>query len=174
MQQLASLSYAHTSMRDIAAAAGMNVSRLNYYFADKPDLIIFAVRHFKQTFGAKLAEAILPNSTVDAIIEILVQAATKDATMHRFWYDIRNQSLFDPTYHEIVREVVADLEALTVRVLRMINPQRDAIEILPLAGSMIDALFFHAVRMTLLGAADADVVMREQLTALARRYRDGS
>ena len=46
--------YAETSLRDIAAAAGINLGRLHYYFGSKTDLVTFAIRRYKSSYITNL------------------------------------------------------------------------------------------------------------------------
>ena len=73
---------------------------LHYYFADKTELIIYGVRHYK-------AECVHPvrrhrRDDVDHAEELrdgfaakLAETRRRRSPMHRLWYDLRNQSMFD-------------------------------------------------------------------------------
>lgn len=171
LRELARLGYAHTSMRDIATAADMNLGRLNYYFEDKTDLIVFTIRRFKQTFVARLAEAVERGGSVDAVIEVLVDSATKGAAVHRFWYDLRTQSLFDPAFRDVVGEIEADMAAMTIRTLRLVAPEKDSTQFLSLANSLIDGVFFRGMQASLRGDVGAADKMRAELAMAAAHYR---
>lgn len=41
----------------------------------------------------------------------------EDATMHRFWYDLRNQSLFDQAFRSDVCEIDQSLERMIWRIV---------------------------------------------------------
>jgi hypothetical protein len=44
----------------------------------------------------------------------------EDATLHRLWYDLRNQSLFDDSYRSDVLEIDQSLERMIWRIVSKI------------------------------------------------------
>ncbi len=171
LRSLSAQSYARTSLRDIAAAADINLGRLHYYFGDKSELIVFTVRRFKQTFIARLAEIIVDRHSVEEAIEALVESAVTSTTMHRFWYDLRNQALFEPKYRDVVSEIEHELKAMTGTVLRLIDPARDPEPFRDLAYVALDGIFFQGIQAVLFGDDSVRERMTQALFAVVMAYR---
>lgn len=168
---LAMQSYARTSLRDIASAADINLGRLHYYFSDRIDLVIFAVQRFQATFVAELAQVIDTQRTIEAAIAKLVHSALTATQMHRFWYDLRNQALFEPRYRDIVIEIDRDLKAITAALLLLIDPMRDVAPHLDLAYGALDGIFLRAIQAVVYGEENIAERMTRALTTAADEYR---
>ncbi|TCQ06073.1 TetR family transcriptional regulator [Rhizobium sp. PP-F2F-G36] len=171
LRSLSTQSYARTSLRDIAAAADINLGRLHYYFGDKSELIVFTVRRFKQTFIARLADIIVDRHSVEEAIEALVESAMTSTAMHRFWYDLRNQALFEPKYRAVVTEIERDLKGITGTVLRLIDPTRDPEPFQDLAYVTLDGIFFQGIQAVTFGDEGVRERMTQALFAVVKAYR---
>jgi AcrR family transcriptional regulator len=90
---------------------------LGYYFADKIDLIAHCVRLQQGRCAAVLEGVARDAATVDDLLQRFVDALAAvlrdDGPAQRLWYDLRLESLFEPS----IREEVAAIE----------SPVRDAI-----------------------------------------------
>lgn len=89
---------------------------LHYYFESKEDLLIYCVRIYKEGFvdairkATEGAEAI--SGMHSAFCEVLVDTILSEADVHRLWYDIRTQAMFDETFVPIVSEIENMMQAL--------------------------------------------------------------
>src|ERR1044072_2462365 len=96
---LSELGYARTSLREIAQNSDFSHGVLHYYFRDKVDLITFCVRQYKAecvTRYDQVAGTSAPAEQLRAgFAGAMVATLREDAAMHRLWYDLRNQSLFE-------------------------------------------------------------------------------
>jgi hypothetical protein len=77
--------------------------------------------------------------------------------MHRLWYDLRNQSLFDETFRADVLEIDQSLERM---IWRIVSKYAELSQVSPpvtpsLAYALMDGLFQHALLRQLAGSADA-------------------
>ena len=113
--------YANTSLRDIANDSDFTHGVLHYYFADKNELMIFVVREYKVECVTRYDTAV-EAATSAADLAVRFAAALKDtvivdASMHRLWYDMRAQSLFDERFRSVVGEIEQGLEDMTWRVV---------------------------------------------------------
>ncbi len=79
----------------------------------------------------------------------------EDATLHRPWYDLRNQSLFDDSYRGDVLESDQSLER---RIWRIVSKFAGTpLTVSPsTAYALFDGLFQQALLKNLAGRADAD------------------
>lgn len=170
LRSLSAQSYARTSLRDIAAAADINLGRLHYYFEDKSDLIVFTVQRFKQTFIARLGDIVVDRHSVEEAIETLVESAMTSTAMHRFWYDLRNQALFEPKYRAVVGEIEHDLKGITGSVLRLIDPTRDPEPFQDLAYVTLDGIFFQGIQAVTFGEDGVRERMTQALFAVVMVY----
>lgn len=117
--------YAHTGIRDIAAAAGVSSSQINYYFESKERLIEEVLR---QSYAAIEKEFRLSVLNVDdaeercrRVIRYMYKTAKDRHPFYMIYYDAMGESLmgerFRKAYEEIVRGFVA--------FFREIGPQDD-------------------------------------------------
>ncbi|HYA51463.1 MAG TPA: TetR family transcriptional regulator, partial [Streptosporangiaceae bacterium] len=99
LQTLAELGYARTSLRDIAQNSNFSHGVLHYYFSDKFELITYCVRQYRAECVTRYDSIVATaGSAAELKREFGAAMATtlrEDATLHRLWYDLRNQSLFD-------------------------------------------------------------------------------
>ncbi|HEY9312407.1 TetR/AcrR family transcriptional regulator [Williamsia sp.] len=118
---LAELGYARTSLREIAQNSAFSHGVLHYYFADKLDLIAQAVRIYEDVCVTRYDEVIASASTAqelrDEFAEMFFATLESDSALHRLWYDLRNQTLFESSFREDVREIESRREDMTWRVV---------------------------------------------------------
>lgn len=167
---LGELGYARASLREIAARSPFSHGVVHYYFRDKHELIVFCVRHYKarcvHRYDGVVDTARSPEQLVEGFARALQQTLRDEAPMHRLWYDLRSQSMFEPALSEAVTEIDRTLEAMVWRVLtryaeladRPLVPSRTA------AYGVLDGLFQQA----LLAAGDGDGAV---LTGLGDQVR---
>ena len=175
LKTLSELGYARTSLREIAQNSEFSHGVLHYYFADKVDLITHCVREYKALcvtrYDQVVATATTPEELADGFLAKLAETLTGDASMHRLWYDLRNQSMFEPTFHEDVAAIDASLERMIWRVVsryaelsggRIGLPSSDAY-------AMLDGLFERALLRHLSGDQTALPTLRATAQVLPPR-----
>lgn len=117
---LAELGYARTSLREIAQKSEYSHGVLHYYFTDKVDLICTSVRQYKSRcatrYDAVTQTAATREALLEGFLERLGDTIRTEAPMHRLWYDLRAQALFDPAFREDVIQIDALLEQMVWRV----------------------------------------------------------
>jgi AcrR family transcriptional regulator len=161
LQTLAELGYARTSLRDIAQNSDFSHGVLHYYFSDKFELITYCVRQYKAECVTRYDSVVATAGSADELKRGFgaAMAATlrEDATMHRLWYDLRNQSLFDEAIRGDVREIDQSLERMIWRIVTKFADLAAAPPVVPssLAYAVFDGLFQHALIGHLAGHADA-------------------
>ncbi len=161
LQTLAELGYARTSLRDIAQNSGFSHGVLHYYFSDKIELITYCVRQYKAECVTRYDNIVASAGSADELKQgfgaAMAATLVQDATMHRLWYDLRNQSLFDDSYRSDVREIDQSLERMIWRIVSKFAELAGA----PLAVSsspayaVFDGLFQQALIRHLAGRAEA-------------------
>lgn len=121
LQTLSELGYARTSLREIAQNSEFSHGVLHYYFTDKVDLITHCVRQYKAGCVARYDLMFAVANTVPELREGfaagLAQTLVQDATMHRLWYDLRAQSLFEESFRADIAEIDESLERMIWRVI---------------------------------------------------------
>jgi AcrR family transcriptional regulator len=119
---LADLGYARTSLRTIADNTEFSHGLLHYYFADKTELITYCVRRYKescmQRYEGLLAVASTPAELAEACGEGLAATLADAPLMHRLWYDLRSQSLFEEAFREDVAEIDGGLQDMIWNLVR--------------------------------------------------------
>ena len=126
IQALRKLGYANTSLRDIAADAGLSLGTFHYYFEDKSELISYCVQIYIENLVRQLLQSGLDATTQEEIVEnvagVLARTLVKDSQTLRIWYDIRLQSMFEerfrPTKDDCEREFMGAIQEL-VRFLEI-------------------------------------------------------
>ena len=121
LQTLAELGYARTSLREIAQNSQFSHGVLHYYFSDKEDLITHCVRQYEAACVTRYDEIVAAASSAAELKRdfsaAMAQTLRTDAPMHRLWYDLRNQSLFEESFRADVLEIDQRREEMIWRVI---------------------------------------------------------
>jgi TetR/AcrR family transcriptional repressor of bet genes len=121
LRTLGELGYARTSLREIAGNSEFSHGVLHYYFDDKLELIIYCVRYYKARcvtrYDAVIAEATSADGLAESFAAKLVETIVDEAPMHRLWYDLRTQSMFEPALRDAVTMIDKTLEEMVWRVV---------------------------------------------------------
>lgn len=117
---LAELGYARTSLREIAQKCDFTHGVFHYYFSDKVDLILCAVHNYKFGCAKRYDVVVATSRTADELVEgflaKLGETLRDEPHMHRLWYDLRSQALFEDAFREQVLEIDQLLEDMIARV----------------------------------------------------------
>ncbi|MET4167477.1 AcrR family transcriptional regulator [Gordonia terrae] len=118
---LAELGYARTSLREIAQNSEYSHGVLHYYFTDKLDLIAHAVRQYEAVCVTRYDEAVANATDAahlrDEFADTFFAGMHSEASIHRLWYDLRNQSMFDDSFRSDVIEIESRREEMIWRVV---------------------------------------------------------
>ena len=121
LRTLGELGYARTSLREIANNSEFSHGVVHYYFDDKLELIIYCVRYYKAhcvtRYDAVIAESTTAAGLVEAFAAKLAETIRDEAPMHRLWYDLRTQSMFEDSLREAVTMIDKTLEEMIWRVV---------------------------------------------------------
>jgi AcrR family transcriptional regulator len=172
---LAELGYARTSLREIAANSAFSHGVLHYYFRDKVDLITHSVRQYKAECVSRYDDIVSAAEDGDELAHgFAVAMATTmrdDAAMHRLWYDLRNQSMFDDAFRTDVAEIDAGLEGMIWRVVsRYTELTGTAVALSPKAAyAVFDGLFLQALGRWTSDPLGAAAELEESVERLLRQ-----
>jgi AcrR family transcriptional regulator len=161
LQTLAELGYARTSLREIAQNTTFSHGVLHYYFSDKQDLITHCVRQYEAACVMRYDEIVAGATSADQLKRefsaAMAQTLRTDAPMHRLWYDLRNQSLFEESFLADVLEIDQRREAMIWSVVsRYAELARISVALSPAAAyAILDGLFQQALLHYLAGDDDA-------------------
>ncbi|MDN5916188.1 MAG: TetR/AcrR family transcriptional regulator [Pseudonocardia sp.] len=161
LQTLSELGYARTSLREIAQNSDFSHGVLHYYFRDKVELITYCVRQYKATcvlrYDSIAATADEPDALATAFGDGLAATLVEDKLMHRLWYDLRSQSLFEESFRDDVADIDGSLERMIWRIVTAYSgllgrpPSCEP----PFAYAAFDGLFQHALLRHLSGSETA-------------------
>jgi AcrR family transcriptional regulator len=161
LQTLAELGYARTSLREIAQNSTFSHGVLHYYFSDKVDLITHCVKHYKaicvQRYDQILADAATADGLAHGFADGLAATARADTALHRLWYDMRSQSMFEPAFRTDVLEIDDSLQRMIWRIVSRYaelcghTPAVDS----SAAYAVFDGLFQQALLRHICGSAGA-------------------
>lgn len=151
LKTLGELGYARTTLREIANNSTFSHGVVHYYFQDKLELVIHSVRYYKARcvtrYDSVLAASLTPDGLVDAFAAKLAETIREEAPMHRLWYDLRTQSMFEEQLRDAVTVIDKTLEEMIWRVVARYAELADRPPRLeaPLAYAMLDGLFQQAL-----------------------------
>ena len=172
LQTLAEQGYARTSLRDIAQNSEFSHGVLHYYFADKFELITYCVRQYKAVcvtrYDSIVATATSAGELRDDVAAAMAATLRDDAAMHRLWYDLRNQSMFEEAFRADAKAIDQSLERMIWRIATKYADLSEA----PLAVdpatayAIMDGTFQHALIRHLSGDESAAGALSETVRAL--------
>ena len=148
---LGEMGYARASLREIAGNSPFSHGVVHYYFHDKLELVIYSVRYYKARcvtrYDGVVADSTSPDELVDAFAAKLAETIRDEAPMHRLWYDLRTQSLFEQPLRDAITEIDATLEAMIWRVVDRYATLAGRPSSVPraVAYGMLDGLFQQAL-----------------------------
>jgi AcrR family transcriptional regulator len=172
---LGELGYAKTSLREIAQNSQFSHGVVHYYFADKFELITHCVRYYKAQCVTRYDGLVADSRTHEELLarfgDKLVETLTTEAPMHRLWYDLRSQALFEEQFRPDVLVIDATLEDMIGRVvLRYAElADRPLVMDVPTIYALLDGIFEKALLGHLTGDQDAAARLRARVLDLLPR-----
>ncbi len=148
---LGELGYAKSSLREIANNSEFTHGVVHYYFHDKFELIVYCVKYYKsqcvRRYDGVVADATTPEELLDGFAAKLRQTLREEAPMHRLWYDLRSQSMFEESLREAVTMIDRTLEQMIWRVVSRYAELagRDPVTDSAAAYGLLDGLFQQAL-----------------------------
>jgi AcrR family transcriptional regulator len=172
LQTLSEQGYARTSLRDIAQNSEFSHGVLHYYFSNKVDLIIQSVKQYKAVCVKRYDEIVATARTARELKHgfsvALAGTLHDDASMHRLWYDLRNQSLFEESFRADVLEIDQSLQRMIWRIVSQYAELAGApLAVSPsVAYAIFDGLFQQALLRQLAGHGDAGRQLQESVESI--------
>jgi TetR/AcrR family transcriptional repressor of bet genes len=169
---LGELGYAKTSLREIAQNSPFSHGVLHYYFDNKIELIIYCVRYYKAQCVTRYDEIVATSVTADELrarfADKLVETLTDEPQMHRLWYDLRTQAMFELELRQAVLEIDKSLEVMIWRVVSRFAELSDAAPTLDSATTyaLLDGVFEKALLEHLTGTGTALPSLHERALTL--------
>ncbi len=163
---LAALGYARTSLREIAQNSEFSHGVLHYYFSDKVDLIICSVKQYKARCVTRYDHAVESASTYEELMEGFLQSLADtlrdEGHVHRLWYDLRSQALFEEAFRADVVQIDKSLEDMIWRIMSRFSELSGAPSGMPPSATyaLFDGLFQQALLKHLSGDATAIDAMK--------------
>lgn len=170
LKTLGELGYARTTLREIANNSPFSHGVVHYYFQDKLELVIHSVRYYKARcvtrYDSVLANSMTADGLVEAFAAKLAETIREEAPMHRLWYDLRTQSMFEDQLRDAVTVIDKTLEAMIWRVVSRYAELAERPPALEpqVAYGMLDGMFQQALLAYVCGGP-------EVLTGLAAQVR---
>ncbi len=172
LQTLAELGYARTSLREIAQNSQFSHGVLHYYFSDKEDLITHCVRQYEAACVTRYDEIVASARSAEELTRefssAMAQTLRTDAPMHRLWYDLRNQSLFEDSFRADVLEINQRREEMIWRVISCYADFSGiTVALSPSAAyAILDGLFQQALLHLLAGHDEAAEDLRSNVVGV--------
>jgi AcrR family transcriptional regulator len=166
---LGALGYARTSLRVIADNSAFSHGVLHYYFKDKADLIVCSIRQYKSRCVTRYDHVLETSADYATLrsgfLQELGETVRSEAALHRLWYDLRSQALFDEGLRADVIAIDRSLEAMVERILRRFAALAGRpFTIDPVVGyAIIDGLFQRCLLASAGGDPDAVDLLKGQV-----------
>lgn len=157
LQTLGELGYARASLREIANNSEFSHGVVHYYFKDKLELIVYCVRYYKAQcvtrYDSVVSDSTTAEELLDAFAAKLVETLREEAPMHRLWYDLRTQSMFEEPLREAVTMIDHTLQEMIWRVVsRYAELSGRSVAMTPAAAyGVLDGVFQQALLAQLSG-----------------------
>ncbi len=151
LRTLGELGYAKFSLREMANHSEFTHGVVHYYFADKLDLIVYCVQHYKATcitrYDSVIDESFAAEELLRAFVDKLGETIEDEAPMHRLWYDLRSQSMFEPGLADAVSHIDESLAEMVWRVMARYGELAGAQLVVgkPEAYAILDGIFQQAL-----------------------------
>ncbi|GAA1935581.1 TetR/AcrR family transcriptional regulator [Microbacterium aoyamense] len=158
---IAEQGFANTGLRDISARTDVSTGILHYYFESKDDLIAQAIWQYKSECARRYDPILETATSADEMIArfgVEISATLRDeAELHRLWYDLRNQAMFEGGFRETI---LAIDELLTDMVWAVVERHAELRGTAPTidratAYALFDGLFLNCLIAYLRGDVDA-------------------
>nr|WP_218847171.1 TetR/AcrR family transcriptional regulator [Psychromicrobium silvestre] len=179
LQTLSELGYARTSLREIAQNSQFSHGVLHYYFKDKVELITYCVKRYKAACVTRYDQIVSTARTAEELrigfAEGMAQTLREDGSMHRLWYDLRGQSLFESAFRDDVAEIDESLRSMIWRIVSRYAELSDTESAFPAvtAYPLFDGLFQHALLKYLVDPGAAAEELRTGVELLLPRLMVG-
>ncbi|TLH49621.1 TetR/AcrR family transcriptional regulator [Mycolicibacterium aubagnense] len=148
-------------MRELAQHCEISLGILHYYFDDKDDLVVCCVRQYKDQFIDRYNSIVIEGGSgpelKTRISGALSNSLRESAVMHRLWYDLRTQALFDDRFALSIDEIDDSLAALTWKaVTAYARLTGKSVIVAPaIVYATADGLFHRALRDLITGDTEA-------------------
>ncbi|KJL47135.1 HTH-type transcriptional regulator BetI [Microbacterium hydrocarbonoxydans] len=169
---IAQRGFANTGLREIAKHSELSHGSLHYYFSDKDDLIAESVWLFKSECARRYDEAVATSLSCDELASRVAEEMSRtlrdESSMHRLWYDLRNQALFGTGFGETIVRIDELLEKMVWSILTRHAELAGRPSTLtpPLAYALVDGMFQHALIRFVRGDVDAVERLRRECEGL--------
>ena len=169
---IAERGFANTGLREIAHHSALSHGSLHYYFQDKDDLIAEAVWLNKSECARRYDEIVVTSGDATELVERVADAMAAtlrdDASLHRLWYDLRNQSLFEDGFRDTIVRIDALLEQMVWAIVQRHSELTGRPPILEpdVAYALVDGLFQNALIRFLRGDPGAIDRLRRDCAGL--------
>jgi AcrR family transcriptional regulator len=180
LQTLSELGYARTSLREIAQNSVFSHGVLHYYFNDKTDLILCCVRQYKAhcvtRYDQVVAESHTYEELVTGFLKVLGETVRNEGHLHRLWYDLRSQSLFEDAFRADVLAIDKSLEDMIWRIMARFSELTGLPQPLPpsVLYAVLDGLFQQCLLKHLSGDAAAVAEMQADVRLVLERVTKSS
>lgn len=178
LRTLGELGYAKASLREIANNSDYSHGVVHYYFEDKHDLLVYCVREEKarcvRRYDSVVTHSTTPDQLAAGFADKLVETLENDAAMHRLWYDVRTQSMFEARLREVTLEIDGWLEDMVWRIVSRYAELSDTVPAMPapVLYAIFDGLFQQALVSASLGregtSDDLRALVRQLLPTLIK------
>jgi len=151
LKTLGELGYARTSLREIANNSEFTHGVVHYYFRDKIDLISYCVRYYKTKCARRYDEVVETATSAEELatgfLGKMTQTLVEETPMHKLWYDLRAQSMFEEQLRPDVEAIDKLLEEMIWRILSRYADLTETVPTVdaPTAYALVDGLFEQAV-----------------------------
>lgn len=171
ISSLAELGFARMNLRDVAQRSGVSLGVIHYYFENKTELLIYCISIYKEDFSNSLKKLIEEATSLEQlqrnVANSLAETVAQHAHIHRLWYDVRAQAMFDAAFQPAVDEVEHGLIGIFQKVFDKLNAlsapcsEHDPLKLY----ITLDGWFRYFVQRQLQGDSTAVDIFRQRVHA---------
>lgn len=176
MELFAEKGYEGSSIRDLAARAGVNVAMVNYYFGSKEKLFESLVEQ-KASYTRGVLDEIVKNTSlsyigkIDAIIDTYVSRLFSHRTFHRV---IHQEMMLDQ--RESLQQAIVDIIfPNTVKIRQILEEGMQQGEFKQVDSTMVIATIIGTINQVLLSRLMCNKLLNKELTYIPyddEQFRD--
>ncbi|RJP78569.1 MAG: TetR/AcrR family transcriptional regulator [Desulfobacteraceae bacterium] len=124
-----------TSIKDIAAVAGLNHGMLHYYFKSKDDILLNYIEHVIERYKSLFEEWIRsesstlenPTDFLHACFDFMVQKITLNRDLSRIFIEIWEIAIYNRKVKEKLRKAYSEwIETVNLAILKISNDKKTA------------------------------------------------
>lgn len=180
IRSVATHGIAGTTVKTIAAAAGVSTGLVAHYYGSKGDMLLAGYRHLCQVFSLEMSKAAQgptgPSQQVRALVDACFCPPVYDpvqvASFLEFWREARHNAAMETVNHEAYARFRRGLTVLLKRAFDEVGTNHDPQGFAAALIAMIDGFWVHLSTEPCVSTEAAGAACQAMLDTILRPHRD--